>query len=93
MGLRKGSCCFSDLESFTYLLSYIFRSATTLDWCLLLLPKDIYGRNFNLICLDPNQPTEANTGRPTVAVPATKAAKIRKGSKGYFLIIYKIEFD
>ena len=65
----------------------------TLDLCLLLLPQNIYERNFNLICLYPTQPTEANTGRPTVAVPATKAVKIRKGSKGYFLIISEVDFD
>ena len=62
----------------------------TLDLVLLTLLENIYGKNANLIFLEPNQPTEANTGRPTVAVHATKAAKIRKGRKGYFLIISKI---
>jgi hypothetical protein len=63
-----------------------------LDLYILLLIKSVYRRNPNLIFLDPNQPTEANTGRPTVAVPTTKAAKIRKGSKGYLLIISKVEY-
>ena len=44
----------------------------TLDLCLLLLIKNVYGRKTNLIFLEPNQPTEANTGRPTVAVNPVK---------------------
>jgi len=58
-------------------------------WKAGLLKK--YGSSLIKFFPDSNQPTEANTGRPTVAVPATKAAKIRKGSKGYFLIIFKIK--
>ena len=64
----------------------------TLDLFLLLLIRKYPYRIHYVICLDPNQPTEANTGRPSVAVPTTKAVKIRKGSKGYFLIICKIKF-
>tara|TARA_Y100001968_G_C19325466_1_gene701467 strand:+ start:1005 stop:1142 length:138 start_codon:yes stop_codon:yes gene_type:complete len=36
---------------------------------------------------------EAKTGRPTVAVPAMKPAKIMKGSKGYLINISQKKFN